>query len=144
MMTDKKSRHTYSAEHTDTLRQIFAKAASETPRNQRHMSMRDLVRDLRDDIHGLRECGYTIDEICELITGGGVEAAPSTLRRYVSAATGKRRPRRRGAKARPNPTTPAPDTGPRTDAAKAHPGDETTSASTHRGEFEPTPDREDL
>ena len=58
------------------------------------MSMRDLIRDLKDDIHNLRQSGYTIDEICELITAAQFEVAPSTPRRHVSAATGKRRPRR--------------------------------------------------
>ena len=143
-MTDNKSRRTYSAEHKSELHRIFTEAANQTPNNRQTMSMRDLIGDLKDDIHNLRQSGYTIDEICELITGGGVEAAPSTLRRYVSAATGKRRTRRRDAKARPNPTTPAPDTGPRAGAEKAAPGDETTSANTRRGEFQVTPDRDDL
>ena len=145
-MTEKKTRQTYGQEHKDELRRIFTEAEIETPRHQRHMSMRDLIGDLTDDIRGLRERGYTIDELCRLIsTGKGFEnIAQSTLRRYLSAATGKRRPRRRGPKGRVRPATPAPDTGPQADAAKAGPDHPSTSGTQRRGEFEPIPDREDL
>ena len=121
MMTDKTSRKTYSTEHTDELRRIFTEAANQTPNNRQAMSMRDLIGDLKDDIHNLRQSGYTIDEICELITAAQFEVAPSTLRRYVSAATGKRRPRRpkavtgadkakENSKAPPELAKPAPGT----------------------------------
>lgn len=111
------------------------------------MSMRHLIEDLKDDIRALRERGYTIDQICRLVTGADEfqALAPSTLRRYVSAATGKRRRRRGGgSKGRATPATPAPGTGPNADAGEARPGDETTPAGTRRGEFEAVPDREDL
>ena len=144
-MTEKKTRTAYSSDHAKELRRIFAEAANETPR-ERRMSMRDLIGDLTDDIRALRELGYTIDEICRLITGGEEfrHVAQSTLRRYVSATTGRRRPRKRGAKARAKPPTPAPHAAVREPPGQAHPGDETPSASTRRGEFRPIPDRDDL
>ena len=141
-MTDMRTRKTYGRQHQDQLRRIVDQAATETPASHQSMSMRDLIAQLADDIRALRERGYTIDEICALITAAKEfeHVAQSTLRRYVSAATGRRRPRRRSAK----PTTPAPDTAPSADAEQTDSGGESTSASTRRGEFHVTPDREDL
>ena len=141
-MNVRRTRQIYSVEHADELRRIFSEA---TPPNQR-MSMRALIGELAEDIRAMRERGYTIDEICQLVTGAdefkGI--AQSTLRRYLSAATGKRRPRRRDTKGRVRPATPAPDTAAQADAAKADPDHPSTSGTQRRGEFRPIPDREDL
>ena len=96
-MAQKKTRQTYDTEHISELQKVFSEAANQTPRNRKNMSMRGLIWELKDDINGLRKRGYTIDEICLLITASDEfeDIAQSTLRRYVSAATGKRRGRRR-------------------------------------------------
>ena len=145
-MEEKKPRQTYGREQQDKLHQVFAKAANENPKNRHAMSMRNLIGTLSAEIRALRERGYTIDEICALITAAKEfeHLAQSTLRRYVSATTGTPRPRKRGAKARAKPPTPAPHAAPREPPGQAHPGDETPSGSTRRGEFEIAPDREDL
>ncbi len=115
-MEEKKARQTYGLDQQDKLRQVFDKAANESPKNRHAMSMRNLIGTLSADIRALRARGYTIAEICDLISGTEdfKAIAPSTLHRYVSAATGKRRrPRRKTitghAKAQPATTAATDD-----------------------------------
>ena len=103
------------------------------------MGMAGLLTALRDDIASLRRRGYTIDVIATMVIEGGFDhLAPSTLRRYISETTARKR-RRRKRTVQPQAvraSAPAPQV----------PSNPTQSSATRArsGEFSVTPDRTDL
>ena len=110
------------------------------PRN-RLKTMRGLLDELREDIIALRQRGYTLVVIADMLRDGGFDhLTPSTLRKYVSAVSARKRRRKRSVRTtnvtRPSASTPPPQTPLRPAQSSAAP--------TRRGEFTVTPDREDL
>ena len=105
----------------------------------RAMGMRDLMAALREDIVALRQRGYTVDVIATMIHEGGFNyIAPSTLRRYLSETSArKRRHRKHGAKPQPvRASTPGP-------LDSSNPAQSSATSAQDAG-FAVIPDREDL
>ena len=104
-----------------------------------------LIQESKDAINDLRQRGYTIDQICQMITEGGFEASQSTLRRHISAVREQRdKPRKRGRGTR---TAGSRDRKPeaKTGEPEAKAATPTTERpSLPRGELELVPDRDDL
>ena len=109
------------------------------------LTLRGVIEASKDAINELRERGYTIDQICQMITEGGFEASHATLRRHISAVRERQgRPRNR---ARGRPAT-----GSRVRQPVARTGEQqakTAPATTEqpplpRGQLEIAPDRDDL
>ena len=104
----------------------------------RSRSMRDVVWAARADIVTLRKRGYTVGVIAEMIHGGGFsDVALSTLRRYVSeTSTRKRRrklpPQSIAARQSPPHSQDAPGTA------------QSPAAPARAAEFDVIPDHDDL
>ena len=102
-------------------------------------SMKAMVAAVREDIIQLRERGYTVSVIADMVRDGGFDhLTPSTLCRYISEASARKRRRKRSGTTNKvtRPSTPplrAPST-----AAQSSP------APRRRGEFTPSADCEDL
>ena len=104
----------------------------------RSKSMGDLMNAMRKDIVTLRERGYTITTIASMIHEGGFDhLAPATLRKYVSAASARKRRPKRSAKTRPVSASTPPPLAPSIPA-------QSPDTPARSAEFTVNPDHEDL
>ena len=129
----------YHDEDVEKLKAALATGQQNFEPKSHSKSMRDLLTALREDIVALRQGGYTVAVIATMIHEGGFNhVAPSTLRRYVSeTSTRKRRHRKHGAKPQPVRVSTPPPLGPSNPAQ--------SSATPAQGaRFPVIPDREDL
>ena len=136
--TESKTRQRFDDNAVQTLRQALktGQEKSEPKRNSRNM--RDLMCALRGEIVELRDRGYTVAEIAEMVFHGGFnQLKPSTLRRYVSTVSARKRRRKRSVEPkRVRASTPPPQA---PSSPTQSPGIPTRSA-----EFAVIPDHEDL
>ena len=111
--SDPKPSRRFHDEDVEKLKTALTSGQQNFEPKSRSKSMRDLLTALRKDIVALRRRGYTVDMIATMVIEGGFDGfAPSTLRRYISETTA----RKRGtgiAGAKPQPvrslTPPPPD-----------------------------------
>ena len=104
-------------------------------------SMKAMVAAVRDDIIELRQRGYTVSMIADMVRDGGFDhLAPSTLRRYVSEASARKRRRKRPGTTKKVLRSPAstPPAQPPSNAAQSSP------VRPRRAEFPVRPDHKDL
>ena len=139
--TPPKSRQRFRDEDRTKLQTALTKGQQRYEPRNASMSMKAMVAAVRDDIIELRQRGYTVSMIADMVCDGGFDhLAPSTLRRYVSEASARKRGRKRPGttkKAIRSPASPPPSQPP-SNAAQSSP------MRPRRAEFDVAPDREDL
>jgi hypothetical protein len=69
------------------------------PLQEKLVSKAEAVRKLKGSIRGLRERGYTLDEIADILSKGGFEIGGKTLKTYLSPK--KRKPSAKQAAQKP-------------------------------------------
>ena len=136
---DPKPRRRFRDEDVEKLKAALITGQQNFEPKGRSKSMRDLLTALRKDIVALRQRGYTVDVIATMIHEGGFNhIAPSTLRRYVSESSArKRRHRKHGTKPQP---VRASTLGPLDSSNPA----QSSATSAQDAGFTVIPDREDL
>ena len=85
------SRTTYDEDDVAKLRSsIVDGRARHLPHREKNKNLNDLIHAVRQEIEETRQLGYTNEQICDMILEGGVKAARSTLRRYISVALSRK------------------------------------------------------
>ena len=141
-------RTSYDNDDVESLRAALRTGSERHTPKRKALSLRGVIQASADAVNDLRQRGYTIDQICQMITEGGFEASHATLRRHISAVRDREAAPRRSAK-RKRGTREKVRPRVRGKGEKPAPADETTAAPTEpvrssRGEFEMVPDRDDL
>jgi hypothetical protein len=102
---------TYTLEHANRLRELMRAAPDKDP-NQRRMDKQAIVKHVVDEITALQERGYTLEEVAEMLSTGGVTLTLPTLKSYLSRTrkasrkTGKSGAAARGATPRADAARP--------------------------------------
>lgn len=99
----------------------------------RKLTKQEVVTSLRKEIEALRERGYTLEHIAEVLRGEGLDIGSTTLKSYLTRAKGKAKP-----KARPASNKPA------VVKKKEAASKQAAEAVKPSGFFKIRPDREDL
>ena len=76
----------YQEHHVSQMKKALENGEAKYEPKKRSIGIAELVHQVREDIDHLREKGYTINQICDMIIEGGFAVAHSTLKRYVGAA----------------------------------------------------------
>jgi hypothetical protein len=79
------------------------KQAPEVQKEKRTISKQDAIRELKRDIDAMQKRGYTIDDIAQFLTGGGLPITPPTLKSYLQRAKGPKQKEAKGAVSAPEP-----------------------------------------
>ena len=110
------SRTTYNEDDVEKLRtSIIDGRARHLPHKEKNKNLNDIIHAVRQEIEESRQLGYTNEQICDMILEGGLKAARSTLRRYISVAlsrkdttrTGPASPSRGAGRKKATPRAPA-------------------------------------
>lgn len=133
-----KPRRRYTDTDLDKLRAALKAGEEKHVPASKTYAMGDMLKALREEITDYRRRGYSIDQICQMITEGGFKQAHSTLRRYISELSPKRRKRAGKKKPKPNPRNPDSHSTPPTDPAPPGDSSDGNTGRTVR------PDHEDL
>ena len=109
----------YDEDDVEKLRtSIIDGRARHLPHREKNKNLNDLIHAVRQEIEESRQLGYTNEQICDMILEGGLKAARSTLRRYISVAlSGKNTTR--ASPASPSRSAHRKKTAPRTPARPA-------------------------
>lgn len=99
----------------------------------RKLNKQEVVTSLRKEIEALRERGYTLEHIAEVLRGEGLDIGGTTLKSYLTRAKGRAKP-----KARPTSKKSAAVT------KKEAVPKQAVEAKKPSGSFKIRPDQEDL
>ena len=91
----RKTRARYDDSDVETYRAALKKGAGETTPEGKKYDAEELFEQLRADIADKRRENFSVNQICQFLIDGGMEHAPSTIRRHIGAVT-PRRSKRRG------------------------------------------------
>jgi hypothetical protein len=76
---------TYTLEDANKVAALLRAAPAKDP-NKRRMDKQSIVKRVVDEIGALQERGYTLEEVAELLSTGGLKLTLPTLKSYLSRA----------------------------------------------------------
>lgn len=127
------------------------KSAPDLPAHEKSLTKKEAVLELKPTITSLRERGYSVEQIAELLQKAGLEITFGSLRQYLATHQGGRR--KRGVKASATPpatSTTAAQSSTVTASTKSTTSPKTPAPSTKPvangggGTFQPKPDSDEL
>jgi hypothetical protein len=81
----------YTVEKIESVAEKFRNLPPAPENKKREVSKQEIVKMLANEISGLQERGYTIEQIAELMRGEGLDFATPVLRSYLQRTKQKRR-----------------------------------------------------
>lgn len=73
--------------------------APEVEKSRREISKQDAVKELRSEIEAMQKRGYTLEDIAEFMSKGGVQITTATLKSYLQRTKPARKAKPKAAKA---------------------------------------------
>jgi hypothetical protein len=140
LMTDDKPLRPASKKLTEeTVDNLAARMRGlpELPKKDRVLSKVDAVRRLAKEIRGLRDRGYSMEQIAELLSEGGVQVTPRALGSYMTRVAPIRKNKKKQSAAAPPPKLNVSKPG---DTPPAQP----QASAAGKGSFTPRPDTQDI